>query len=53
METLKKTLPNLTYLSVFCYQVLKDGSLKGIDDVPLIQAAREAKVAPLMVISQL
>ncbi len=53
METLKKTLPNLTYLSVFSYQVLKDGSLKGIDDVPLIQAAREAKVAPLMVITNI
>lgn len=53
METLKKTLPNLTYLSIFNYQVMKDGSLKGIDDVPLIQAAREAKVAPLMVITNI
>lgn len=53
METLKKTLPDLTYLSIFNYQVMKDGSLKEIDDVPLIQAAREAKVAPLMVITNI
>lgn len=53
METLRKTLPNLTYLSIFNYQVMKDGSLKGIDDVPLIQAAREFKVAPLMVITNI
>lgn len=32
---------------------MKDGSLKEIDDVPLIQAAREAKVAPLMVITNI
>lgn len=52
-ETLKKTLPDLTYLSIFNYEVMKDGSLKEINDVPLIEAAREAKVAPLMVITNI
>ena len=53
MDVLAKTLPNLTYLSIFSYQVQPDGSLKGINDVPLIQAARNAKVAPMMVITNL
>ncbi len=52
-EVLGKTLPNLTYLSIFSYQVRTDGSLKTIDDEPLIQAARTAGVAPLMVITNL
>jgi len=53
MDVLAKTLPSLTYLSIFSYQVQPDGSLKGINDVPLIQAARNAKVAPMMVITNL
>lgn len=53
METLKRTLPHLTYLSIFSYQVLLDGNLKGINDEPLIKVAREAKVAPLMVITNI
>ncbi len=50
---LQKLLPNLTYLSIFSYQILPDGTLKGINDVPLIQAARNAKVAPMMVVTNL
>ena len=53
MDVLAKTLPSLTYLSIFSHQVQADGSLKGINDVPLIQAARNAKVAPMMVITNL
>lgn len=52
-EVLQKTLPHLTYLSIFSYQVNPDGSLKGIPDEPLIQAARAARVAPLMVITNI
>ncbi|WHH60312.1 glycosyl hydrolase family 18 protein [Petroclostridium sp. X23] len=52
-EVLRKTLPNLTYLSIFSYEVKPDGSLNTIDDTPLIQAARAANVAPLMVITNL
>ena len=53
MQTLKKTLPYLTYLSIFSYQVNEDGSLDSINDTPLIKAAREAKVAPFMVITNI
>lgn len=52
-EVLAKTLPYLTYLSIFSYQVRPDGSLSSIEDEPLINAAREANVAPLMVITNI
>jgi len=52
-EILNKTLPHLTYLSIFSYQVRSDGSLITIPDEPLIQAARAARVAPLMVITNI
>lgn len=53
MDVLKKTLPHLTYLSIFSHEVNPDGTIRPINDVPLIQAARAAKVAPLMVITNL
>lgn len=53
MEVLRKTLPYLTYLSIFSYEVKADGSLRPIDDDELIKAARAAKVAPMMVISNI
>lgn len=53
METLRKTLPSLTYLSVFSYEVNEDGSLDSIQDIPLIQAARSESVAPIMVITNI
>jgi spore germination protein len=52
-SVLNATLPFLTYLSIFSYQVMEDGSLRTIDDEPLIEAARQANVAPLMVITNL
>jgi spore germination protein len=52
-EVLRKTLPSLTYLSIFSHQVKPDGSLTLIPDTPLIQAARTAGVAPLMVITNI
>ncbi len=53
MDVLRKTLPYLTYLSIFSYEVKPDGSFRPINDEPLIAAAREANVAPLMVITNL
>jgi len=53
MQTLEKTLPYLTYLSIFSYQARPDGSLSGINDTPLIAAARQARVAPLMVVTNI
>jgi spore germination protein len=52
-DVLAETLPYLTYLSPFSYQVRPDGSLKVIADTDLIQAARAANVAPMMVITNL
>lgn len=53
-EVLQKTLPHLTYLSIFSYEVNPDGTLRAPEnDTALIQAARAANVAPLMVITNL
>lgn len=52
-EVLNKTLPYLTYLSIFSHQVRPDGSLAPINDEPLIQIAREARVAPMLVITNI
>jgi len=51
--TLRSTLPYLTFLSIFSYQVREDGSLASIPDERLIAAAREARVAPMMVITNI
>ena len=53
MEVLEKTLPYLTYLSIFSYQVDPDGNLNTIPDEPLIQAARAARTAPLLVVTNI
>lgn len=52
-EVLNKTLPYLTYLSIFSYQVRPDGSLITINDERAISAARAAGVAPMMVITNI
>lgn len=53
MDVLEQTLPYLTYLSIFSYQVRPDGTLTPIDDEQLIQAALDAGVAPIMVITNI
>lgn len=45
--------PINTYFGVFEYHVLEDGSLSTLDDQNLIKIAREYKVAPLAVITNL
>ncbi|MEA4896116.1 MAG: LysM peptidoglycan-binding domain-containing protein [Oscillospiraceae bacterium] len=50
---LQNTLPYLTYLSIFSYQVRENGSLKGIDDADPIRISRAAGTAPLMVITNI
>lgn len=52
-DILNKTLPYLTYLSIFSYQVRPDGSLAPINDDALIQMARQARVAPMLVITNI
>lgn len=51
--TLRSTLPYLTFLSIFSYQVRADGSLVPIDDQRLIDTARQYNVAPMMVITNI
>lgn len=53
LDVLRKWLPSLTYLSIFSYEVNPDGTLRTINDEPLIREARAANVAPFMVISNL
>lgn len=50
---LNRTLPSLTYLSIFSYTVNSDGTLNSINDAPLIQRARNAGVAPIMVVANI
>lgn len=50
-NTLIRTLPYLTYLSIFTYGFTPNGDLVTIDDQLLIDTAREYGVAPIMMIS--
>jgi len=52
-NVLMKTLPYLTYLTLFTYGITKEGELIGIEDEELIKIARDFGVAPLMLISTL
>ena len=51
--TLVNTLPHLTYISIFSYQVRPNGGLAPIEDTAIIKSARQQKVAPLMVITNI
>jgi spore germination protein len=53
IQTLRKTLPFLTYLSIFHYSVTAVGGLNDIDDVELIRLAKAYGVASIMIISTL
>lgn len=48
---LRKTLPFLTYLSLFTYGFTPEGELVPIDDDELIQIARDYGVAPIMMLA--
>ena len=52
-ENLALSLPYLTYLSIFSYNIMPDGRLRGINDDRIISAARAQNVAPLMVVANL
>ena len=50
--TLIKTLPNLTYLSIFNYRILENYDIYTYDeDAELIRASKDYSVVPLMLIS--
>lgn len=50
-DVLRKTLPYLTYLSVFGYRTATDGGIVGIDDTEIIQIVKEYGVIPIMLLS--
>jgi spore germination protein len=52
-DTLARTAPHLTYISIFSYQVNPDGGLTAPSGDSVIQAAREKSVAPMMVVTNL
>ena len=52
-DVLRKTLPYLTYLTLFTYGIRDDGTLIGIEDEELIELARSYGVAPIMLVSTL
>lgn len=53
INTLRKILPFLTFLSIFKYTVNSEGELNNINDSEIIQVAKEFGVAPVMIISAL
>lgn len=53
INTLKKSLPFLTYLTIFKYNVTAEGELNDIDDIDAVQTAKEYGVAPIMLVSTL
>ena len=52
-RVLDKTLPYLTYLSIFSYQAKADGTLYILYEDTLISTARSAGVAPVMVVTNI
>lgn len=44
---------DLTYLTIFSYHILEDGTLRPLDDEALIQTALEHNIAPMMAISNI
>jgi spore germination protein len=53
IEILRKTLPYLTYLSIFGYTINENADIAEPDDEELIQMAKEYHVAPIMLVSTL
>jgi len=52
-ESLEEALPNLSFLSLFSYQIREDGSLVPINDSNLITKAWNSNTKPFMVITNI
>lgn len=52
-DILRKTLPFLTYLTIFGYQATENADIIEPDDEQLISMAKEYQVAPIMLLSTL
>ncbi|HKL79433.1 MAG TPA: LysM peptidoglycan-binding domain-containing protein [Mobilitalea sp.] len=53
MKVLRKTLPFLTYLTIFSYKVTAEGEIIEINDTEIIQEAKAYGVAPIMMVEAL
>lgn len=53
LDILRKTLPYLTYLTIFNYRSIESGEIIGSDESEIIQTAKAYGVAPLMSVSTL
>ena len=53
LETLNKTLPYLTYLSLFSYQALPNGNLTTLYEQDRIDTALSQSVAPIMMVTNI
>ncbi|HAN10697.1 MAG TPA: spore gernimation protein [Clostridiales bacterium] len=51
VNVLNRTLPYLTYLSIFSNDVNANGTIEVINDTPLIKLAKDQGVAPIMVVN--
>lgn len=52
-DVLTNAIEHLTYLSIFSYHANKDGSLKPLNDEELIRIAKDNKVVPVMVVTNI
>lgn len=52
-QTLANTVPYLTYISMFSYDVRPDGTLSPLDDTRIIDTAQSMNTAALMVVSNI
>jgi len=53
MNVLKKTLPFLTFLTIYSYEVTAEGEISNIDDIEIIKMSKAYGVAPIMMLAAL
>jgi spore germination protein len=51
IDVLKKTLPFLTYITIYSYTFTEEGEINDIDDTEIIQISKEYQVAPIMILT--
>jgi spore germination protein YaaH len=51
INILRKTLPYLTYLTIYSYRILQNGELVDIDDTEIIEITKAYGVAPIMLLT--
>ncbi len=51
IDVLRKTLPFLTYITIYSYTFTHEGAINDLDDTMIIQIAKEYRVAPIMMLT--